>query len=82
MGNQPRSKIEYNGIEVTEWENKGSKNGREFSFRTYSVGRSYKKGDEWQNTNAHGFRKNDLPKLIAALTQMYHASLAGLDGDE
>jgi len=48
-------------VSVSVWANKGSKG----DFKTFSMTRSYKKGDTWAYTTSLGAR--DLPKAIKAL---------------
>jgi len=48
-------------VSVSVWNNKGAKG----DFKTFSMTRSYKKGDEWAYTTSLGAR--DLPKAVKTL---------------
>ncbi len=69
--NTPEKKFRVGAICATIWKNNAvTKDGKESSFRTVSIERSYKdKNDEWQNTNS--MRAMDLPKLVLVLNKAY-----------
>ena len=70
MGEQPEKKFAAGQISATVWNNKGSKDGKEYEFKTVTVVRNYKdKEDKWATTN--NFRKSDLPKVQLVTRKAY-----------
>lgn len=63
---KPR-KIKQGSISVDIWTNKTKEGDRE--FKTVTVTRSYKDGEEWKRTNS--LRTNDIPKAIMGLQKAY-----------
>ena len=51
-GNKPEQKFRAGSVTASVWKNKGNRNGRDTEFYTVGLQRSYKKGDEWQNTSS------------------------------
>lgn len=72
-GTKPTNKWRAGNLQIDEWTNTGkTTEGKEYSFKSYSVQRSYKdKEDKWQNTTLSGLRLTDLPKLTAIATEAY-----------
>ena len=52
-------------VEASVWENEG----KEGSFFSVSMQRSYKDGEEWKTTQT--LRINDIPAMIVALKKCY-----------
>lgn len=52
--NQPVNKVRIGPIEAAIWENRGEKG----TFHSVTFSRSYKKNEEWKNTDS--FRAEDL----------------------
>jgi hypothetical protein len=71
----PVYKIKVGGITVDVWENKGEHS----TFNTFSMQRSYKKDDKWENTTS--LREGDLPKAILALQKAYEKSIISEQDD-
>lgn len=69
MGNKPEQKFRAGSVTATVWKNKGNRNGRETEFYTVGLERSYKKGDEWQNTSS--LRVQDIPDAELVLRKTY-----------
>ena len=69
-GNQPEKKFRAGAVSATVWKNTGKdKDGKDVEFRTVSVERVYKDGDEFKNTST--MRVNDLPKLALVAAKAY-----------
>ncbi len=67
---QPEKKFRAGGITATIWQNNVAKDGKETSFNTVNLERSYKdKEGNWQSTNS--FRASDLPKLTLVAQKAY-----------
>jgi len=64
MPEGPEQRFNIGAVKATIWKNT-SRAGAE--FRTVRLSRSYKKGDEWKNTNSLGVR--DIDKAIKVLEQ-------------
>ena len=61
-GNSPLKKFRAGGVTATIWENKTQKDGKDITYNTVNIERSYKdKDDKWQTTNS--MRVTDLPKV-------------------
>ncbi len=65
----PEHKIRAGNIEVAIWRNTVPE-GK--SYYTYTLTKSFKKDDEWRNTQT--LSKNDLPKAILALQKAFEYS--------
>jgi hypothetical protein len=65
---QPKYKVRSGNIQASVFENKGKdKQGKEFSYETIQLQRSYKdKSDNWVNENL-SLRKQDIIKLLVVL---------------
>ncbi|VVC00382.1 Uncharacterised protein [uncultured archaeon] len=63
---RPVAKFRAGGIQVAIWENETKEGG---SYKTVSIDRRYKAGEEWKSTKS--FRQNDLPKAILALQKAF-----------
>ena len=61
----PEAKFVVGTVQVAVWEN----DGKEGTFNTISIDRSYKTGEDWKHT--HSLRVNDIPKAILALQKSY-----------
>ena len=68
-GNRPEKKFSTGAISVAVWCNKTVKDGKETEFRTVSLERRYKKGEEWHSTNT--LRVSDLPKAALVLNKAF-----------
>ena len=64
--NAPIARFNAGTIQVAVWENT-SKDGN--SFKSISIQKQYKVGDEWKSTNS--FNVNELPKAILAMQKAY-----------
>ena len=64
MPEGPEQRFNIGAVKATVWKNT-SRTGEE--FRTVCLSRSYKKGDEWKESNSLGFR--DIDKAIKVLQQ-------------
>ncbi len=64
--NPPEHKIRAGSVEVAIWRNTDSE-GK--PYYTFSLNKSFKKGEEWRNTQT--LSKNDLPKAILALQKAF-----------
>jgi hypothetical protein len=68
--NQPEKKIRAGAICATIWKNEQQKDGKEYSFHSISLERSYKDKDgNWKHTAS--FRVADLPKAALVLNKAY-----------
>lgn len=76
-GNKPEKKFRAGAVSATIWKNTGKKDGDEFEYRTVSIDRNYKDGDDWKTTNS--FRVNDLPKLANVANKAYDFLVAKED---
>ena len=79
QGQKPTRKWQLGTVQVAEWKNT-SKEGREFS--TYSVQRSYKKGNEWEQQTLTGLTREDLVKTAFALNEAYKNSFEKNETEE
>ncbi|MEK6904356.1 MAG: hypothetical protein AABW87_02065 [Nanoarchaeota archaeon] len=70
--NLPLKKFRIGTYEAVIWDNKREKNGVEFSFKTVTLQRSYKKKDEdvWRSEVINNVRMNDLGKIKAILDKV------------
>lgn len=69
-GNMPEKKFRAGGVVATVWKNEGKKDGKDYSFHTVGLERTYKdKNDEWQSTST--MRVNDLPKVALVATKAF-----------
>ena len=69
-GNPPEKKFRAGAIAATVWKNNSIKDGKPVSYRTVSIGRSYKdKTGAWQNTNS--MRVSDLPRAALVLEEAF-----------
>jgi len=66
LRNPPEHKIRAGNVEVAIWRNVIPE-GK--SYYTFSINKSFKKGEEWRNTQT--LSKNDLPKAILALQKAF-----------
>ena len=64
MPEGPEQRFNIGAVKATIWKNT-SRAGEE--FRTVRLSRSYKKGDEWKESDSLGFR--DIDKAIKVLEQ-------------
>ena len=64
MPEGPEQRFNIGAVRATIWKNM-SRTGEE--FRTVRLSRSYKKGDEWKESNSLGVR--DIDKAIKVLEQ-------------
>ena len=64
--NPPEHKIRAGNVEVAIWRNTDPE-GK--SYYTFTLNKSFKKGEEWRNTQT--LSKNDLPKAILALKKAF-----------
>lgn len=67
--NKPEKKFKAGAVSVTVWSNPITKDGKSGEYKTISLGRSYKKGGNWQNTQT--LRISDIPKATVALQEAY-----------
>ena len=52
--NKPKLKLRDGQLTVTVWENKGVKDGNEYTMFNYSLAKGYKdKEDNWKTTNTY-----------------------------
>lgn len=56
-------------FEVAVWENHGSKDGKEYSFRSLSLTRSWKDKNYQPRRDVIRLRKSDIAKVIELLTK-------------
>jgi hypothetical protein len=70
LPNKPEKKFQAGSVSITVWKNSTVKDGKQVEYRTISVGRSYKKNGQWQNTTA-SVRVHDLPKLSVMIDEAY-----------
>ena len=64
---KPIETIRHGSIKAAIWENEPSSGGR---FYSVTFGRSYRKEDEWKNTNSYGARDlHDLRRVITMAEQ-------------
>jgi hypothetical protein len=56
-------------VKVAVWDNQVNVNGKDVTFYSCTVQRSYKDDQGWHESK--GFRHNDIPVLIHALTKAY-----------
>ena len=69
-GNKPEKKISAGGVVATIWRNQSKgKDGRPVEFRTVSLEKRYKDGNDWKSTNSFGV--NDLPKAALVAQEAY-----------
>ncbi len=61
MGNLPLKKFRAGQVTATIWENKREIDGKEEIFKTTTIEKNYKDGEEWKTTNS--FNINDLYRL-------------------
>lgn len=79
MTNAPTNRIQVGNISVSVWNNESkTKEGKEFTFTTFTLQRGYQKDGQWENTNI--LRKADLPKAILALEEAFKMSV--MKGEE
>ncbi|HLD03076.1 MAG TPA: hypothetical protein VJC07_05250 [Candidatus Nanoarchaeia archaeon] len=72
-GNLPLKKFRVGAYEGVIWENKKEKeDGTEFTYKTITLQRSYKKKDEdvWRSEVINNVRVNDLGKIKAILDRL------------
>jgi hypothetical protein len=70
-GNKPEQKFRAGSVTATVWKNVGNRNGRDTEFFTVALQRSYKKGDEWQNTNSLRVRDISDAQLVLGKAHEY-----------
>ena len=69
-GNKPEKKISAGGVVATIWRNQSKgKDGRPVEFRTVTVEKRYKDGNDWKSTSSFGL--NDLPKAALVAQEAY-----------
>jgi len=66
---QPVKRFSQDNFEVAIWENHGSKDGREYSFRSLSLTRSWKDKNLQPRRDVIRLRKGDIAKVIELLTK-------------
>jgi hypothetical protein len=77
--NMPEKKFRSGAVAATIWANSAVRDGKQVTYRTVSLQRSYKdKNDEWQNTDS--LRTSDLPRAILVLQKAYE--YVALNNDE
>ena len=68
--NTPEKKFKIGGISATVWRNTVLRDGKQDSYCTVSIERTYKdKQGAWQRTNS--FRTHDLPRAALVLQEAY-----------
>lgn len=79
--NKPVKKYRAGAVSATVWNNQGKQeDGKEFSYSTISLERSYKdRAGAWQTTNS--LRINDLPRAEVVLHQAYEFLVLNKDGE-
>lgn len=78
---QPEKKFRAGGITATVWKNEGKKDGKDYSFQSVGIERSYKDKDgEWQKTST--YRQNDLPKVVLVANLAYEFISLSEDKEE
>ncbi len=66
----PEKKFRAGAVAATIWRNNAVKDGKENSYFTVNLDRSYKnKEGAWQNTGS--LRANDLPRAALVITEAY-----------
>jgi len=66
----PEKKFRVGSVTATIWKNTNKVDGKEVSFYTVALERSYKdKEDNWKTTNS--LRSSDLPKAILVASKAY-----------
>jgi len=66
---QPIKKFSQDNFEVAIWENHGSKDGKEYSFRSLSLTRNWKDKNLQPRRDVIRLRKADVAKVIELLTK-------------
>jgi hypothetical protein len=66
---QPIKKFRQDNLEVAIWENHGSKDGKEYSFRSLSLTRTWKDKNLQPRRDVIRLRKADIAKVIELLTK-------------
>ena len=67
---QPEKKFRCGSCEAAVFENEISRDGQTVTVKKVSIQKRYKdKDDEWKST--HSLDKNDIPKMMLALSKAY-----------
>lgn len=64
---KPIKKFRQNNLEVAIWINNGTKNGKEYSFKSLSLTRSWKDKSQQPRRDVIRLRKSDIAKVIELL---------------
>lgn len=67
--NKPEKEFKAGLISAAVWTNKSNNNGRDFEFKTVTLNKRYKIGNDWKNTS--NMKIDDIPKLILLLQNIY-----------
>ena len=68
--NLPEKKYRAGAVAATIWANEVIRDGKQVTYRTVSLERSYKdKDDEWKSTNS--LRVTDIPKAVLVLQKAF-----------
>ena len=66
---QPEKRFKAGNCEAAVFENKITKNGDTVIVKKVAIQKRYKSNDEWKST--HSLDKNDIPKMMLALSKAY-----------
>ena len=71
---KPDKKIRVGCCTATIWTNEKEIDGKKMEFKSVSIDKNYKQGEDWKTTNS--LSTGDIPKMILALQEAYkHISM-------
>jgi len=66
---QPEKKIRVGNCTATVWNNEKVIDGQKMDFKSVSIDKNYKVGEDWKTTNS--LNVTDIPKMILALQEAF-----------
>ena len=66
---QPEKRFKAGNCEAAVFENEITRDGNTVNVKKVAIQKRYKSNDEWKST--HSLDKNDIPKMMLALSKAY-----------
>ena len=79
--NKPIKKYKSGSIEASIWSNEKQTDNGKVEFKTVSLRRSWKEGDQWRDQTIN-LRKNDIIKMVLVLQKAQEELFLNDSGDE
>jgi hypothetical protein len=78
---KPEKKFKCGSVSASIWANTKTTHGETVKFKSATINKAFKDGDEWKYTDS--FNIEDLPKVVLVATEAYkYIRLKSTDSDE